>query len=199
MVWAALDDIKVSGNQKDVLIEMTFMMIRGHTRLWTNRFSTVRSIDHLSSRRNIDVGVLICLARRKANSSNPRFGGDEFARLNYHKKAGCVSVHVGICATIEMPAFFAAFNYSDALGRLNRLLVSLVKRNYEWRLRNSGITASLGRGRVTDQLRVFLRQFLLECYRSVGRPKPILHGSFSMIVTPKVNTLDEDFFFGAHR
>jgi len=41
----------------------------------------------ISSRRNIDVGVLICLARRKVNSSNPRFGGDEFAGLNYHKKS----------------------------------------------------------------------------------------------------------------
>lgn len=116
----------------------------------------------ISSRRNIDAGVLICLARRKVNSSNSRFGDDELVGLNYHKKSRGVSVHVGICATIEMPAFFAAFNYSDALGRLNRLFVSLVKRNYEWRLRNSGITTSLGHGQVTDQLRVLLRQFLLE-------------------------------------
>jgi len=138
------------------------MGIRGHARSWTNRFWTVRSIDLVEMEY-----WCRCFDLLKVNSSNPRFGGDEFAGLNYHKKAG--SVHVGICATIEMPAFFSRrLDYSDALGRLNRLLVSLVKRNYKWRLRNSGITVSLGRGRVTDQLRVILRQFLLECYRRSG-------------------------------
>jgi hypothetical protein len=67
----------------------------------------------VSSRRNIDIRILIRLARHKVNSSNPRFGGDEFAGLNYYQKSGYVPAHAGICATIEMPTFLAAFNYSD--------------------------------------------------------------------------------------
>lgn len=102
----------VFSDQKDALIEMTFMMIRRGFEGTPDRgridFRQFAQSTTISSRRNIDVGVLICLARRKVNSSNPRFGGDEFAGLNYHKKAGCVSVHAGICATIEMPAFFCS-------------------------------------------------------------------------------------------
>lgn len=42
---------------------------------------------NVSSRRNIDIGDLIRLARCKVNSSNPRFGDDKSAGFNYYRKS----------------------------------------------------------------------------------------------------------------
>lgn len=154
---------------------MTFMiirwgrqMIRGYARSWTDRFSTVRSIDHLVETE------YWCRCFDLPRTAQGKFVKSAIWRRWIlgiklsQKKPGVYPCTREFALRSRCLLFFATFNYSDALGRLNRLLVSLVKRNYEWRLRNSGITASLGRGRVTDQLQVLLHQFLLKCYRWSG-------------------------------
>lgn len=115
---------------------------------WT--FSTWSARSSVPSSRNIDIGILIRNARARAQGKfveSRDLANGAFAGLNYYrKKPGCVC-----CAREKEFArgrensddnrarcrtFPVAFNYSHAFGRLNRLLiVSLVKRNYERRLR----------------------------------------------------------------
>lgn len=134
--------------------EMTFMMIRW--RFWqrakspTNGLSMIRSIERLveteywyryfDSARARSAGKFVKSTIWRRWIHGIKLLQKKRARVNTHKCGNlCNNRAIG-----EVAIFLAAFNYSDAFGRLNRLLVFARKTKLRMTTaRNSNITISL--------------------------------------------------------